>query len=209
MPSKMAIRIMGEGGWDWDEITRLDLDTKKDIDVLIMATDQQVKDSELKAEKRAKALTLVDPNFVNPQKRNEEILKSVGDYEDAEIAEFLDTKTYSDRKAIAKASEAIQFILMGKEPLVWYGANVAFMQKIVDFASDKRATLGDKFQKLMDYAMSHKEIAMQNVERITLENSLIQQKQNMMAQPAESKAVNPGVSGGVSRAMNIGEAMVA
>ena len=33
MPAKMAIRILGENGWDWDQITRLDLNTNKDIDV--------------------------------------------------------------------------------------------------------------------------------------------------------------------------------
>jgi len=209
MPSKMAIRIMGEGGWDWAEITRLDLDTRKDVDVLIVATEQQMKDSELKAEKRAKALAMVDPNFVNPQKKNEEILRSIGEYEDAEVAEFMDVKTYSDRKAIAKAAESIQLILMDKKPLLWYGANVAFIQKIVDFASDKRSTLGEKFEILMNYAMEHNEIARGNIERQVAEESLTAQRQQMMAMPPESKAEHPGISGGMSKAMSVGEGAVA
>lgn len=211
MPSKMAIRLMGEGGWDWDEITRLDLNTKKDIDVLIQSTDQQIQDSEIKAKRRADALALViqSPN-INGQKRDEEILRSVGGYEDAEIAEFLDVKTYSNRKAIAKAAESIQLILMGQEPLLWYGANIAFIQKIVDFASDKRSTLKDKFEKLMDYAMQHKDIAKQNIERQVLEDANVmakQQLQNPSAPTKESTAVNPGVSGGMSRALSMGAAM--
>lgn len=205
MPSKMAIRIMGEGGYDWDEITRMDLDTKKDIDILIVATEQQVKDSEIKAEKRAKALGMLDPNFINPQKRMEGILRDVGEYEDVEIAEFLDTKTYSDRKSVSKASESIQLILMGKKPLIWYGANAAFMQKIVDFASDKRSTLGDKFKILMDYVMQHVDIARDNAERQVAEETLVAQKQSMMGAPAESKAAHPGVSGGMSHAMSVAE----
>lgn len=204
MPSKMAIKVMGEGGYDWDEITRLDLDTKKDIDVLIVSSEQQVQDSEIKAKRRSEALALVDPNFVNPKKRNEEILRSVGGYQDEEIAEFLDVKTYQDRKALAKASECIQMILRGQEPALWYGANVAFIQKIVDFANDKRSTLGPKFEKLLNYALSHKEIAMQNIQTRVLEDATLAANQTLR-RPPESQAENPGMSGGMSRAMSIAE----
>lgn len=212
MPSKMAIRTLGEGGWDWDEITRMDLNTKRDVDVLINSTDQQVQDSEIKAKRRSEALSLlINSQNINSQKRDEEILKSVGDYSDEEIAEFLDIKTYSDRKAVAKASESIQMILRGKKPELWYGANTAFMQKIVDFANDKRSTLGEKFQQLIDYAMAHTDIARQNVERKAVEQGLQASQAQPGAglnQPATSTANNPGVSGGVSRAMEVAEQAV-
>lgn len=221
MPSTMAIRIMGEAGWDWDEITRLDLDTTKDIDVIITASDQAVTDSEAKAKKRADALELLvnSPN-INGQKRDEEILRSVGEYEDAEVAEFMDVKTYSDRKSLAKASESINFIIRGQKPLMWFGADVAFIQKIVDYANDKRSTLGPKFPQLIQYAMSHVPIARSNIERKITEDSLVQQQQSMQAAPVDgaagngasalavpqkSTAVNPGVSGGMSRAMSVAQ----
>lgn len=207
MPAKMGIRVLGEGGYDWDEITRLDLSTKKDIDVLIASTDQQVQDSEIKAKRRSEALAMVDPMTVNPQKRNEEILRSVGGYEDEEIAEFLDLQTYQDRKALAKASECIQMILRGETPLQWHGANIAFIQKITDFAADKRSTLGEKFQILMDFALSHSEIARANIERKVADQASMQAKQQMVA-PEENQAENPGVPGGMSRAMSIAEMAV-
>ena len=210
MPSKMAIRLLGEGGYDWDEITRLDLNTDKDVDVFVESADKQVQESEIKKEKRIKALSMLDPNFVNPVKKNEEILTSVGEYDELEVAEFLDMKNYSDKKAIAKASESIQQILLGVNPLKWYGANIAFVQRIVDFASDKRSTLGDKFKVLVDYAMEHKEIVQGNIDRQVLEDSSAAEKK-MLNQPLEeggvppSNAENPGVSGGVSRAMSVAE----
>lgn len=208
MPSKMGIRILGEGGYDWDEITRMDLSTKKDIDVLISSTDQQVQDSEIKAKRRSEALALVDPNFINPQWKNEQVLRSVGGYEEDEVAQALDMQTYQDRKALAKASECIQMILRGTKPEQWHGANIAFIQKIVDFANDKRSTLGDKFQQLLDFALSHKEIAQQNIERKIAEDASLQAKQSMMAPSEESTADNPGMSGGMSKAMNIAEMAV-
>jgi hypothetical protein len=208
MPSTMAVRVLGAGGWDWDEITRLDLNTKKDVDVLIVARDQQVAESEMRAKRRTEALTLVlNSQNINPQKRDEEILKSVGEYSDEEVAEFLDVQTYSDRKALAKASEAIQMILRNQEPDLWYGANIAFIQKIVDFASDKRTTLKDKFEKLMAYAMAHNEIAQENIQRKVLEKP--QPTGGELAQPtAPSQAQNPGMPSGMSRAMNMAEAAV-
>ncbi len=211
MPSKMAIKLMGEGGWDWDEITRLDLDTKKDVDVLIISTDQQVQESELKAKRRSEALGMVlnSPN-INGRKRDEEILTSIGGYEDADVAEFLDTKTYSDRKSIAKASVAIDMILRGEEPELWYGATIAFMQKIKDVADDKRSTLKGKYEQLINYAMAHKEIVQDNIERSIAEEMRVATQQQVqggaMPTPQPSQAENPGMSGGVSRAMSIAEA---
>jgi hypothetical protein len=214
MPSKMAIRLMGENGWDWDEITRLDLDTTKDVDVLIVSTDQQVQDSEMKAQKRKDALLALaqSPN-INSKKRDEEILRSVGGYEDQEIAEFLDVATYSDKKSIAKASEAIQLILRGKQPELWYGATIAFMQKIVDYANDKRSTLGEKFDALIDYSTAHTDIVRDNLERKVAEDARLATAQQMQVgaatQPAEETAgQKEGMSGGMARAMNIAEMAV-
>lgn len=209
MPAKMAIRMLGETGWDWDEITREDLDTKRDIDIQIVARDQQVQDSEIKAQRRTEALTLLQASTnINPQKRDEEILRSVGDYTEEEIAEFMDVQTYGDRKALARASDAVQRILRGEQVDLWYGANIAFIQKILDFASDRRATLKEKFEILVNYAMAHQEIAQQNIERKAVET------QATMAQPSEipteqpSQAQNAGMTGGMSRAMSMAEQAV-
>ena len=149
MPSKMAIKPLGETGWDWEQITRLDLSTTTDVDILIISTDKQAMESETRTQKRKEALIAVtnSPN-INSKWKDEEILRSVGGYDDVEIASALDIKTYSDQKSLAKAAEAIQFILQGKQPTLWYGAIPAFMQKIVDYASDNRTTLKEKYDLL-------------------------------------------------------------
>lgn len=214
MPSKMAIKLMGEGGWEWDEVTRIDLSTKKDVDVHIISTDQEIQNSEMKAKRRSEALGMVlnSPN-INGKKRDEEILISIGDYADEEVAEFLDTKTYADRKSIARASVAIEMILRSEEPDLWYGATIPFMQKILDFANDKRASLKDKFQQLVDYSMAHIDIVQENIEKDIAEQMRIQGQQNlqqpmMQGEEQPSEAANPGMSGGMSRAMSMAEAAV-
>lgn len=213
MPAKMAIRLMGENGWDWDQITRLDLNTTKDIDVLIVSTDQQVQESEMKLNRRKEALLGIgaDPNLapaLNTKWRAEEVLRSVGGYEDAEIAIALDVKTSSDRRSLAKAAEAIQLILQGKKPDLWYGATTAFMQKIVDYAADKRSTLKDKYDIMLNYATAHTDIVKQNIQRKVQEDAMIAQQQQPAQPPAAPKpAPSPtGIPGGVSHAMDIAAA---
>lgn len=218
MPSKMAIRILGSSGLDWDQITRLDLRTTKDVDVLIVSTDKEIQESELKVQNRKEALTQIgaDPALsavINPQKRAEELLRSVGRFDDSEVAEFLDTKTYSDKKALAKAAESIQLVLQGQKPVVWHGANAAFLKKIVDFAADNRTSLKEKYGILMDYVMAHQDIALENAARQAGEDARTANQQQMMnptkgADPAgKPTAENPGIPGGMSRAMSMGNSV--
>lgn len=217
MPARMAIQVLGESGWDWDEITRMDLSTNKDINVLIRSSDQKQSENELKSKRRAEALGMVDPNTINPQWRNEQILRSVGEFDDDEIAQAQDVKTYNDRKSLSKASESIQLILRNQEPDIWGGATVAFMQKIVDFAEDKKATLKDKYIKLHEYAMAHKDIVKANIDRKVAEQAVMQAQQPAPegdvpaggAVPAEqTPAQDAGLSGGMARAMNTASAAV-
>lgn len=217
MPSKMAIKILGPQGWDWDQITRLDLDTTKDIDVIITSADKQMMDSDLKANKRADALAAIGADqtlaqLANPKWRLEQILRT-GDFDDVEIAVAMDNKNFADKKALSHAAEAIQLILQGQNPPKWFGATIAFMQKITDFAVDNRATLGNKYDKLLEYSTAHIEIVRANIERQVQEEMMFQTQPvapvSPTGKPVESTAENPGVSGGMSRAMSTGEAAIA
>lgn len=214
MPSKMAIKILGVSGWDWDEITRLDLDTSKDIDVVITSTDKEMMDNDMKSKKRADGLAALgaDPTLVqltNPQWRIEQILRNA-EYDDVEIAVALDSKNFADKKAIAHAAQSIQQILQGIKPPLWFGAGISFIERITDFAADKRATLGSKYDQLLDYAMAHKQIVIQNIERRVQEESMAAPTQQPMqagAKPTQSTAANPGVPAGISKAMSVGNSV--
>jgi hypothetical protein len=65
----------------------------------------------------------------------------------------------------------------------------------------------------MEFAMSHKDIARQNVERQILEDGLSAQKIQVPGQttnvitPPTSNAENPGMPGGISKAMSTAAAM--
>jgi len=214
MPASVGIQLLGQNGWDWDQITRLDLDTTKDIDIIILSTDKQLMENELKSTKRQEALAMIgaDPNLTNAanhQWRLEQILKT-GEFDDIDIAVAMDSNTFADKKSLAHAAEAIQFIEQGKETVVWFGATIAFVQYIIDYATDKRSTLGGKFEKMVDYAESHYEIVRENIERQVQEESRLrgqavatEEQQTPTAGPVPEQST--GMSGGMSRAMNMAE----
>lgn len=218
MPSEMAIKILGPNGWDWDQITRLDLDTTKDVDILILSTDKQMIDNEMKAQKRKEALIAVGGDqslamIANPQWRLEEILRTA-EYDDVAIAVAMDTKNFTDKKALAHAAESIQLILQGKTPQQWFGATISFIEKIIDYAVDHRGTLEDKYQTLIDFAVSHEEIVKSNIERQVMQEQRMMSQNTQSVDPTtgkpavESKAINPGLPGGVSKSLEVGKAMV-
>jgi hypothetical protein len=221
MPAKMAIKMLGDKGWDWGEITRLDLRTNKDLDIKIISLDKQIADSEMQKDSRKEALMAVgaDPTLatvVNPKWRAEEILRSIAGYEDVDVAEAMDTQTFGSKKSLAHASVAIQQMSEGKKPELYFGADTAFMQKIIDNSKEKQATDPKLAMSLVDYAMAHVQIVQQNMQQ----KAILMQQTQMQAQmgtmqgqapqasgsaPQPQPQGNGGVPAGVSHAMNLAQ----
>ena len=170
LPAKRAIRILGADGERWEEITRDDLDLYSDIDVRVVSSSIEMHNSQLKKEARMKILEAigVDPILapnVNASWRAEELLRSGGEYNDEEIKAALDTKNYGSKEEVARAHQAIQSVLHGEKPEMFYGATTLYMQILVDFATDNRTTLGPKYDIIMEFSMKHAPIAQENMAR--------------------------------------------
>lgn len=172
LPAEKALKRLGIEGEGWEAvIKRTDLDLYGDVDVRIISSTQEMKNSQLKKEARQNALTAIgaDPLLapaVNPSWRAEELLRSVGEYDDQDIKIAMDTKNYGNRLEIARAHEAIEEIQAGTKPDPFYGATTIFMQTIHDFAVDNRNSLGmAKYQQLIQYEMAHAPIVQQNLIR--------------------------------------------
>jgi hypothetical protein len=170
LPAQRAIRILGADGERWEEIKRADLDLYSDIDVRVVSSSMEMRNSQLKKEARIKVLEVIgaDPILapqINPSWRAEELLRSGGEYDDEEIKMALDTKNYGSKEEVARAHQAIQSVLHGEQPEMFYGATTLFMQVLVDFASDNRTTLGAKFDTLIQFASLHAPSASENMAR--------------------------------------------
>jgi hypothetical protein len=171
LPAEKALKRLGIEGEGWEPvIRRADLDLYSDVDVRVVSSSIEMRNSQLKKEARMKVLAeiAVDPlqaAQVNPRWVVEEKLRSGGEYDDAEIAVAMDVKNYGNKEEQAHAHAAIQAVLHDEQPEMFYGATTLYMQILVDFASNNRNTLGPKFDTLMELAQAHAELAQENMLR--------------------------------------------
>lgn len=178
MPAKKAIRLIGEDAEGWEEITRLDLDTYSDLDIKIISSSIEMKNSQLKKEARMKVLDAIAANpieaaYVNPRGIVEEKLRSGGEFDDSEIAVLMDTKNYGNKEETAYAHKAIQDIIAGAKPDLYYGATTLFLEIVYDYARNYRTKIGNKkYLKFMDYIDAHTDIVKENLDRKAKDESM-------------------------------------
>lgn len=140
MPPKLAVKLIGEDGYTQEEeLKRVEMTRTNTIGVKVLSTSAEDADNQAKTAKRMQALTMLaeDPG-VNPMWRTEQTLKTVGGFDDAEIKMAMDLQTYGSKKQIAHASKAIQELLNGKMPKIYYAAEAVFLQYIQDFVAENQ-----------------------------------------------------------------------
>lgn len=172
MPAKVALKRLGDEGVGFDpEITRLDLDTYSPLEVKIISSSLEMRNSQLKKEARMKTLNEIslDPNqskFINPRGIVEAKLRDGAEYDDGEIAILMDTKNYGSKEESAYAHSAIQEVLANKKPELYYGATTLFQEIVYDYARNNKNKISKKqYIVLMDLITAHDEIVKENLER--------------------------------------------
>jgi hypothetical protein len=172
LPAKKALKMLSTEGKGWDPvIRRADLDLFGDVDVKIVSSSIEMRNSQLKKESRLATYDKILANpallpHINPQAAVAELLRSGAEHDDAEVAILMDTKNYGSKEEVAYAHAAIQAVQHNEKPDFFYGATTLFMQIIHDFAVNNRNTLVDrKYQTLIDFEMSHGQIAQENMMR--------------------------------------------
>ena len=146
MPASLPISLIGEDGYtEESELKRIEMTRTSTIGVKVLSTSAEDADNQAKTNKRIQALSMLaeDANL-NPQWRTEQTLKTIGGFDDSEIKMAMDLQTYGSKKQIAHASKAIQELLRGKQPAIYYAADMAFMQYIQDFMSENQSKMMKK-----------------------------------------------------------------
>lgn len=172
LPAKKALKMLGIEGEGWEPvIRRTDLELYGDVDVKVVSSAIEMRNSQLKKEARLTSIDKIITNpallpHVNPQGIVAELLRSGAEFDDAEVAILMDTKNYGSKEEVAYAHAAIQAIQHNEKPETYYGATTLFMQIIHDFAVNNRHTLGDrKYRILIEFEMAHGRIAQENMMR--------------------------------------------
>lgn len=171
MPARMALQAIGDQSVGFDEITRLDLDTYRDLNIRIVSSAMEMRNSQLKKEARMKTLAEIsaDPKqsiHVNSRAIVEEKLRSGAEMEDHEIAVVMDTKNYGNKEETSFAHGAIQEILADEKPDLYYGATTIFLEIIYNYARNYKSKIGNKkYLKYLDYIQAHVDIVKENLEK--------------------------------------------
>lgn len=179
MSSKMAIKMVGPEGYDhWDEITKEDLNLHKTPHIEIQSTTAQEEANKMQIDQRVQAFTLVkDSQEVNDRVRTEYILRSVGSFDDMEIALLMDTNSSIDKDTQAKAAIAIKRMMEKKKPEFNYSADLPFLKIIQKFMQDHQEMLQkrDLYDTFEDYIKAHAQVAAKNMAALAKQIKMEQQ----------------------------------
>ncbi len=196
----MMVKMIGEAGVEWEELTRGEAQKSPDLDLDITGGQAEVMANEAKSAKRERALDrLLKTNLlnsVNPMWITQEILRG-GSYEDADIKVAM-AKENTNIEVLAEASQAIQEILANKKPKLNRGADTAFMQKILDYATDNDVKK-EVYIALIRYAYAHKQIVIENLTRkVMIARATASQPEPTKTEVVPGVAVPEGAGAGVS-----------
>lgn len=194
----LSIRLFGENGYEWDELRRIDLNTKREFEITVVSESQTNLKNEAAKASRKEALTMTagSPN-VNSRVRDELIFRDIGGYTEAEIARLMDTQTNTTKDSIAIASAAIQEIMRGKEPAINHKADGYFLEKILEFVETNQEDpkVAKKYRNFLAYIQRHEEIARaNNIRREQKKIQMIQDqqiKQGLMSDKPEAPEAAP------------------
>ena len=196
------VEMLGKFGTRLQELTSVELSDADDVDdVIVSGGSAQDELDAVQAERRLNALselTAAYPDKINPSWVIRTTLEGVNFTED-EIEEALDIDGSVNRELMEEADKAIQDIILGRPVRLNNQADVNFMQRIQDYATEELnwVKLGkdgkeigvDKkkkelYKKLTDYMRAHQPIVVSNMMRKVREQAFKTQMAGLQEQPA-------------------------
>lgn len=162
----MAVKLLGEGGVEWEELANSELGADPDFEIAIVGSNVELEMNEAKKKKQGDALTDIVNNpellkEINAKFVVEEKLRIAGFPEEA-IRRGMDTKNYGNETIISHAAMAIEKILKGKQPDLYEGADVTFMQYILDYTRDNNLK-DEQMNAMLNYGAAHQQIVIRNM----------------------------------------------
>jgi len=202
--SPMAVKIIGEEGAEWDEIKRYEINP--DWNIKIEGGNAELAADEIRKKRLEEIMGTLQPDelaIISPRWRAEQKLRAIGIEED-DIRMAFDVQNEGNREILSEASQMIQDCLEGKPYKINRGANTAFVQKIIDHATDTNSLTDEQYMKLMEIAEAHLPVAAENMARKAVQ-MMAQQgvgPEQMSSSPSEQLYGSPEAQNGTQPAPN-------
>lgn len=202
MPVSVSVSVLGEDGFISEaELRRDELSKLKNVSCSVASTSEQEASDNVKTQGRIEAINLItgNPNLSSFEK--EIILRDIGKFDENQIAFALQNIPYTARKQIAHASRVIQDILRGKEPDVYFGADISYQKYIYNWLIDHKSDMKKKpevFRKFMEFLKAIAPIVQQNMQMAGKRQANQIQQQRAMQPQAKGAAKPAAKSSSVS-----------
>lgn len=164
MRAPQDVQIIGEKGYEGDKLHRFEINPEWDVQV--SGGDDEKQNDAIQKKQLVETFKTFTPDelAVTSPKWRAKVKMQALDIPDDEVRLAFDLHDESNREVLSRASQMIQDCLEGKKYKPYRGATTAFVQKIVDFATDNDLSL-DEYNKLMKIAEVHMPIAQENAAR--------------------------------------------
>lgn len=164
MPPSVSVRIIGENGFiEESELRRIDVKPNQ-ISISISSTSEQESADNLKRDSRVKAIEMIASNPNLNRWEKETTLRDVGQFDESEINFAFDTQSYSSKKQIAHASQAIQDLLLNKDPDVYYGADISYLMYLSQYMTDHKNQIKGREDKFLAFLNEMGQIVNENMQ---------------------------------------------
>ncbi len=196
MKTPMAVKLLGENGYQIEMLRRIDLNLKDGFEVTCSSQMKENKINQLQQDKKMESLMIVrdKPSLnkgINTKMADEEVLRN-GGWSEAQIALLLDPNTSADKETLAETSSAIQELMMGRVPMKNWNANLYFVNKLLNFVQTHRGdpSVKKNYDKFISYIEQHLPLAQENEQRLAKQRA---QKQLALAQqvPGQEQQIAP------------------
>lgn len=208
-PTKLMIKVVGETGVNWEELTKEDVDP--DFAVVPKSGKAELEANEFKKRQRVQSLTevMADPRLglmVNPVIAIQKKLRA-GEWDEEDIRAIMDVSTIGDEDSLVNASQAIQDLLEGKQPKIYYKASNAFLKKIRDFLDTQELEMAME-KKIMEYFEIMTPIVAENMaRRAALGGPQVMAPQGMASMQPKTSPVPGGAGGTASMSQEVSNTM--
>lgn len=157
-----AVKLMGGSGVEWTEISSKDAKTDRPLTITPVGGTSELQLKRIQDGQKFEALALVQT--VNPQWKDRQTLLLKG-FTEEDVKEAFSMDSFATKELLSEAAQAEKDIVEGKKPKVNRGADSNFMQHIIDFATNTDNLDLKTYETLMQYAMAHTDIAIENEAR--------------------------------------------
>jgi hypothetical protein len=204
------IEMLGKDGIKLQQLTKFDFKDVDDVDdVIVSGGSQEAETTAVEQKTKLEAisqLTASYPDKLNPEWVISTVLK-YSSFEEEDIRNALNADGYVARESCEHADQSIQSILLGETPNLYMGADIDFIQRIIDYVredlnyvklNEKGQEIGidkkmkDQADKLLAYVDAHQRIVMENMQmkaqKVSMAQQIIPQGGAVDVQPAMGQA---------------------